>query len=311
MKQLKSRQGLTGEFKRNSALFLMLVPGLILLFIFNYLPLGGIVIAFKDINMAKGIFKSDWAGFSNFEFFVKNPSFPLIVRNTLGYNLIFMLVGNLLSLTVAIGLNELHGKLSRQFYQSIILLPYFLSWVAVSYLVLSFLSMDKGLINTMVLEPLGFEPVSWYQEKKFWPWILTFMNRWRYTGYDSVIYLAALSGLDKTYFEAAQVDGANKWQQITRITIPLVSQVIVIVVLLALGRIFIGDFDLFYTVPRNSGPLFDVTNVMDTFVYRALIQYGNISMAAAAGLFQSVLGFLLIITANSAVRQFDAEKSLF
>lgn len=311
MKKNNNRPGLAGEFKRNSSLFLMLVPGLVLLFLFNYLPLGGIIIAFKDINMAKGILRSDWAGFRNFEFFVKNPSFPLIIRNTLGYNLLFMLVGNLISLTVAIGLNELRRKFSRQFFQSAILLPYFLSWVAISYLVLSFLSMDRGLINTMLLQPLGLDPVSWYQEKQFWPWILTFMNRWRYTGYDSVIYLAALSGLDKTYFEAAQVDGANKWQQITRITIPMISQVIVIVVLLALGRIFIGDFDLFYTVPRNSGPLFDVTNVMDTFVYRALIQYGNISMAAAAGLFQSILGFVLIVTANFVVRKVDADKSLF
>ena len=292
------------------SLLMMIAPGAILLVLFNYLPMLGIFIAFKEPNMALGLLKSPWAGIKNFEFFVKNPDFLLIMRNTIGYNLIFLIVGNIVSLTVAILLNEIRARKASGFYQSVMLLPYFLSWIAISYIVFAFLSMDKGLINTLLVK-LGKSPVQWYSEPKFWPGFLIFMNRWRYTGYDMVIYLAAIVGLDNTLFDAARVDGASKWQQIKYVTLPMLSPIITIVMLLALGRMFIGDFDLFYAVPRNSGPLFPVTQVMDTFVYRALIQYGNVAMAAAAGVFQSIIGFVLIVSANRVVRWIDPEKSLY
>lgn len=299
------------NMRSNWSLLAMLLPGMILLLLFNYLPMAGIVIAFKKMNMALGILKSPWAGFKNFEFFIKNPDFPLIIRNTLGYNLIFLVVGNIVSISAAILLNELRKSRMSNFYQSVMLLPYFISWIAISYIVFAFLSMDKGFVNAAVLEPLGIEPVQWYTEKKAWPPILIFMNRWRYTGYDMVIYLAAIVGIDKTLYEAATVDGAAKFQQIRYVTLPMLSPIIVVVVLLSLGRMFIGDFDLFYAIPRNSGQLFPVTQVMDTFVFRSLVQMGNISMAAAAGVFQSIIGFVLIVSANQAVRLYDPEKSLF
>ena len=289
----------------------MVLPGAVLLVLFNYLPIFGTIIAFKKLNMAKGILKSPWSGFDNFLFFIKNPDFPLIIRNTIGYNLVFLIVGNLVSISAAILLHEINRNKAASFYQSIMLLPYFLSWIAISYIVFAFLSMDKGLINTRLLPALGMKPVSWYSEAKHWPGLLIFMNRWRYTGYDMVIYLAAVVGIDSTMYDAARVDGASKWQQITQITIPMITPIIIVVTLLAFGRMFIGDFDLFFAVPRNSGPLFPATQVMDTFVYRALIQFGNVSMAAAAGLFQSVIGFVLILSANKVIHSIDPEKSLF
>lgn len=299
------------RYSKNLSLILMILPGATFLILFNYLPIFGIVIAFKQLNMAMGILRSPWAGFKNFEFFVRNPDFPLIIRNTIGYNLIFLIVGNLISISAAILLNEIRKSKASGFYQSVMLLPYFLSWIAISYIVFAFLSMDKGFINSGVLTKLGHEPIAWYGEKKFWPWILVFMNRWRYTGYDMVIYLATIVGIDKTMYDAARVDGASKWQQIVNITLPMLAPIIVVLVLLAIGRMFIGDFDLFYAVPRNSGQLFPVTQVMDTFVFRALIQVGNVAMAAAAGLFQSIIGFLLIIFANRVVYWIEPEKSLF
>lgn len=299
------------KFRDNASLIVMLVPGIILLLVFNYLPMAGIVIAFKKINIGLGILRSPWAGFRNFEFFMKSPDFPLIIRNTLGYNITFLIIGNFVSISVAILINEIRKSRMSNFYQSVMLLPYFVSWIAISYIVFAFLSMDKGLVNSSILASLGIEPVAWYSEPKFWPSILVFMNRWRYTGYDMVIYLAAIVGIDGTLYEAAKVDGAKKLQQIKYITLPMLSPIIIVVILLSLGRMFIGDFDLFFVIPKNSGPLFPVTQVMDTYVYRALIQMGDISMAAAAGVFQSLIGFLLIITANQVIRLYDPEKSLF
>lgn len=299
------------HLKDNISLLTMLIPGIVLLLIFNYLPMAGIVIAFKKINIGLGILRSPWAGLKNFEFFVKNPDFGLIIRNTIGYNLIFLVVGNIISISVAILINEIRKRRISNFYQSVMLLPYFISWIAISYIVFAFLSMDKGFINTGLLAKMGFDPISWYSEAKYWPSILIFMNRWRYTGYDMIIYLAAIVGIDHSLYEAAKVDGAKKLQQIFSITIPMLSPIIIVVVTLSLGRMFIGDFDLFFAVPRNSGPLFPVTQVMDTFVYRALIQMGNISMAAAAGVFQSIIGFILIVVANQAIRMYDPDKSLY
>lgn len=299
------------EMQKNKALFLMALPGIVLLILFNYLPMFGLAIAFKNINFAKGFFKSDWYGFKNFEFFIKTPYAFNITRNTIVYNLVFILLGTVVAVSVAVALNELRNQRLKRLYQSIIFLPYFLSWVVISYLVFSFLSSDMGFFNNYLLKWLGIPPISWYGETVYWPFILTFCNLWKYTGYDSVVYLATIVAINPEYYEAAMIDGASKFKQITKVTLPLISPVMIIMVMLGLGRIFYADFGLFFQVPMNTGALFDVTNVLDTYIYRTLVTSGDIGMASAAGLYQSVVGFAIVLISNFALRRYDESKALF
>jgi putative aldouronate transport system permease protein len=299
------------ELAKNKALFLMALPGVLLLFAFNYMPMFGLIIAFKNINYAKGFFRSEWSGLRNFEFFIKTPYAYTITRNTIVYNLIFIAVGTVFAVACAIALHELRNRKLAKVYQSVMFLPYFLSWVVVSYLVFSFLSVDMGFLNNRVLPLLGLGPIEWYGETTYWPAILVLCNLWKYSGYNSVIYLATIVGILPEYFEAATIDGASKFQQIRKITIPLISPVISILVLLGVGRVFFADFGLFFTVPRNTGALFDVTNVIDTYVYRTLINSGDLGMSSAAGLYQAVVGFVLVLASNLLVRRIDPGKALF
>jgi putative aldouronate transport system permease protein len=299
------------ELGKNRVLFLMTLPGVVLLFAFNYLPMFGLIIAFKNMNFSKGFFGSDWYGFRNFEFFIKTPDAYLITRNTIVYNLVFIVVGTVFAVLCALALHELRNRRTAKFYQSIMFLPYFLSWVVVSYLVFSFLSVDMGFINKQILPLFHIEALEWYGGTQYWPPILVFCNLWKYTGYNSVIYLASIVGILPEYFEAATIDGASKLQQIRKITIPLISPVIIIMMLLGVGRVFFADFGLFYQVPRNTGALFNVTNVIDTYVYRALVNSGDIGMSSAAGLYQSIVGFILVLGSNLVVRRIDPTKALF
>lgn len=296
-------------FKNNAALYLMMLPGFLALIANNYLPMGGILLAFKDYNYAKGFWGSDWVGFDNFKYLFSSDQAFIITRNTLLYNLTFILVSVTIALALAIALSELRNQKIAKVYQSVFFLPYFLSWVVVSYLVFSLLSSDMGAINNFLINR-GLEPINWYTEPKFWPWILVTVNTWKWTGYDSIIYLASIVAIDKTYYEAAAVDGATRWQQIRHITIPSIMPVITILTLLKVGRIFYGDFGLFWNIPKNMGVLYNVTNVIDTYVYRALTQSGDIGMAAASGLYQAVVGFVLILTANKIVKMIDPEQAL-
>jgi len=295
----------------NISLLTMLIPGSLALFVFSYLPMAGIFIAFKDINYTKGIFRSPWVGFKNFEFFLKTPDAWIITRNTILYNVGFIVLGTVLSVAAAIALDRMKSRRIGRIYQGVMFLPYFFSWIVISSLVFSFLSADLGFINREILAKLGMEPINWYVEPGAWPFILVFVNLWRYTGYNSVIYLAAISGIDPGYHEAAAVDGATVWQDIRHITLPLLSPVIIILVLLGIGRIFFAEFGLFFQVPQNMGPLFPTTNVIDTYVYRTLINMGDIGMSSAAGLFQSIVGFILVLGSNLIVRRIDPDKSLF
>ena len=295
----------------NLSLLTMLIPGSIALILFSYLPMLGIFIAFKDINYTKGVFRSPWIGFKNFEFFLKTPDAWVITRNTILYNIAFILLGTIFSVAAAIALDRMKSRRLGRLYQGIMFLPYFFSWIVISSLVFSFLSADLGFINREILARFGMEPINWYVEAGAWPSILIFVNLWRYTGYNSVIYLAAISGIDPGYHEAAAVDGATVWQDIRHITLPLLSPVIIILVLLGIGRIFFAEFGLFFQVPQNMGPLFPTTNVIDTYVYRTLINMGDIGMSSAAGLFQSIVGFILVLGSNLIVRRIDPDKSLF
>ncbi|MCR4960483.1 MAG: ABC transporter permease subunit [Lachnospiraceae bacterium] len=288
----------------------MALPGLIYLFINNYMPLPGLVLAFKKYNAKKGIFGSDNVGFKNFKYLFATKDAFVITRNTICYNLAFIVVNTILAIFVAILLSEMISKL-KNLYQCLILLPYMISMVIVSYLVYGFLSTDNGFLNNTLLPLFGKDPINWYMEKKYWPFLLTFVNAWKVVGYNSIIYISTILGIDRGIYESAAIDGAGKWMQIRKITIPLLKPTVIMMTLLAIGRIFYSDFGLFYQVPQNQGALFAVTNTIDTYVYRGLLELGNMSMASAAGLYQSVVGFVLILGANFLVRKFDRDSALF
>lgn len=299
------------SLKRFSALYLMAIPGLIYLFINNYIPMSGIIIAFKNVNWRKGILASPFVGLQNFEFLFKTRDAWIITRNTLLYNVAFIIIGIVLAVGVAILLNEIRSKRAKKVFQTVYLLPYLISIVVVSYLVYAFLSMESGFINNTVLPLLNKPAIHWYTQPRYWPFILILVHSWKAFGYDSIIYYATLVGIDGSLYEAAVIDGANRWQQVKYITLPSLKPTIITLTLLAVGRIFYSDFGLFYQVPMNSGPLIDVTNTIDTYVYRALIQLNDYGMSSAASVYQSLVGFLLVVLANFSVRRFSEENALF
>jgi putative aldouronate transport system permease protein len=300
-----------GKPRKYIALFLMMLPGIVYILINNYLPMFGVVIAFKDYNYSKGIFGSDWVGFQNFEYLFKTADALIITRNTILYNVVFILLNLVIALGVAILLNEVKKKVLTRFYQSVLLLPYLISMVIVGYLVFAMLSLETGFVNKTILPLLGLPDISWYSEAKYWPYILTLVHIWKSAGYLCVIYLAAIIGIDPEYYEAATIDGASKWQQIKSITIPLITPVITVMTLLQIGRIFYSDFGLFYQVPLNAGALQSTTNVIDTYVYRALMTLGDVGMSSAAGLYQSFVGFVLVLLSNCIVRKMNKDNALF
>ena len=297
------------RFYRSLPLYLMFLPGAIYLFIDRYIPMSGLVIAFKKINWRDGILGSKWVGFKNFEYLFKTKDALNITRNTILYNLAFIVLGTLLSISVAIILNEITNKRMKQFYQTVILMPYLISIVVVSYLVFALLSSETGFINNTVLKAFGVDPVSWYTEPKYWSIILVVVHLWKVFGYDTILYYATLVGIDQSYYEAAVVDGANRWQQIIHVTIPNLLPTIITLTLLAIGKIFYSDFGLFYQVPMDSGPLLDATSTIDTYVYRGLITLNDIGMSSAAGVYQSIVGFVLVLLANWAVKKVGGKES--
>ncbi|MCI5585050.1 MAG: ABC transporter permease subunit [Lachnospiraceae bacterium] len=298
------------NLKKSMPLTLMALPGILLMAIFKYLPMSGIILAFKRFNVREGIFGSRFIGWENFKFLFRSSDAWIITRNTLLYNLAFIALDVIFAVTFAIILNELLHKKRAKLFQSIYIAPYFLSWVAVSFVAYAFLSTDNGLLNHL-LSSFGKEPVSWYVQSKWWPLIIIVFEVWKTVGYSTVMYMGALTGIPNDYYEAALVDGATKWQQIRHITIPCLKTMMLVLVTLAIGRIFFSDFGLFYQLPRNSGPLFSTTNVIDTYIYRALKETGDIGMSAAANLYQSVVGFVMVVAVNFIIRRVDKESALF
>lgn len=305
------RGGVLGRVKSSMPLYLMVLPGLIYLIVNNYIPMGGIIIAFKHVNWNKGILGSPWAGFSNFEYLFKTRDAWTITRNTIGYNLAFIILGTIMAIAIAILLSEIRSEGAKKAYQTMYLMPYLISTVVVSYLVFALLSIDSGFLNKTLLPAMGVKPIAWYTEPRHWPVILVITYLWKSFGYNSIIYYATLVGIDYSYYEAAAIDGATRWQQIRFVTLPALRPTIITLTLLAVGRIFYSDFGLFYQVPMNSGPLIDVTNTIDTYVYRGLIQLNDLGMASAAGVYQSLVGFLLVLGANFVVGKLDKENTLF
>ena len=296
--------------KRYIPVYIMALPGIIYLFINNYMPLPGLVLAFKKYSTKKGIWGSPWIGFKNFKYLFKTQDAWIITRNTLGYNILFIFFNVLIAVAVAIILSELTTK-RKKIYQSTILLPHFLSTVIISYLVFAFLSAEHGFLNTRIFPLFGIDPVPWYTETKYWPFILVFVQTWRSVGYSCIVYLSTILGFDREIYEASSIDGASKWQQITKITRPLLKATIIMMVLLAIGRIFYSDFGLFYQVPQRSGILLSVTQTIDTYVYRGLLERNDMPMATAAGVYQSIVGFILVMSANLVVRKIDPDSALF
>ncbi len=298
------------DLRKNGALISMTLPGMIFLFCFAYLPMFGILIAFKDYKYSKGILGSDWVGFNNFAYLFGTRDAWQITFNTLYLNTLFIILGTIASIGLALLMNEVRNKWLNKIFQSTFFFPYLLSWVVVSYMTYALLNVEYGLINKIIAF-FGFDAIEWYTKAQYWPAILVIVNIWKGAGYVSLIYLAGMLGISQEYYEAAKMDGANKLQQIRYITVPLIVPLITFMTLLAIGRIFYADFGLFYNVTRDSGMLYPVTDVIDTYVFRMLRTVGDIGMASAAGFYQAVVGFILVLGSNWVVRRIDEEKSLF
>ena len=303
--------------KKTLVLLTMVAPVAIWLLLLRYLPMGGIVLAFKNYKVnprnpsfISNLLSSKWVEFKNFEFLFKTDSAWVMIRNTLAYNIVFIILGVIIPVAFAIMMNEITRKFFKKAYQTMMFFPYFLSWVVVSYFLNAFLDAQYGMIPAMQ-EAAGHARTSWYTTPGPWPFILTFANLWKNVGYSPVLYLAAITGIDTNQYEAAAIDGATKWQQVLHVTIPHLRTMIAILFIMNVGKIFASDFGLFYNVPMQNGALFSVTQTIDTYVYRAYMATGDPGQSSAAGLLQNVLGFVCILTANGIVKKIDSESSLF
>ncbi|MGN6713051.1 ABC transporter permease [Anaerocolumna jejuensis] len=310
MKREKKQRMTWTQIKQFIPLYIMILPGTVYLFINNYMPMTGIIVAFKKYNKAKGIYKSDWSGLDNFKYLFQKDAW-VIIRNTFFYNVVFLILGTIVGIILAILITDVASKRAKKLYQSAIMLPFLISIIIVSYIVFAFLSAENGIVNKGILEPLGKSAVKWYSEPKYWPFILVLVNLWKGCGYGTLIYIAGIAGIDTAFYEAARLDGATRWQQIKNITVPCLVPAIITLTVMGVGRVFCSDFGLFYQVPQNSGALYNATNTIDTYVYRALMSAGGLGRSAAAGFFQSGVGFLLVMAVNGLVRKFSKENAMF
>lgn len=309
----EKRKGKKRRWNRDDTeLTILALPTTIWYLLFAFLPMFGMIIAFKDFKIngtfVQSLFSSAWVGFKNFEFLFSSRDIWMILRNTILYNIVFIILDIVVPVAAAIAIGQLHSKKAAKVYQTAMFMPYFLSWVVVTALVWAFLSYDKGLVNG-ILESFGADRQQWYMKPTMWPPFLVFMHLWKGVGYGMVVYLATITGIDKTYYEAAGIDGATIWQQIKYITLPLMKTVIIMMFIMAVGRIFYSDFGLFYQVPRDSNSLYDYVYTIDVFVYKQL-KTSTTGMAAAAAFVQSVAGCITILAANAIVRKVDRESAM-
>lgn len=290
-------------------LTLLALPGFILICIFNYVPLYGLLLPFKNYRYNLGILHSPWVGLDNFGFLFKGDVLFRVLKNTVLYNLVFITLGTILAVLIALLLFELSRRFVKV-YQTVLFIPYFISWVVAGFAFRALFDMDYGVFNR-IISAFGGTPILWYNDPKYWPFILVAAAVWKGLGYGSVIYYAALMGIDSEYYDAAKIDGASKFRQALSISVPMIKPIIIMIVILQIGSIFYSDFGLFYNVTLNSTLLYSTTDVIDTFVYRALIDMGDIGMASAAGFFQSIVGFCLVLITNFIVKRINPENSLF
>lgn len=297
-------------FRRNRTLLLMCLPAIAFFFVFSYMPLPGSYVAFTRFDYGKGIFASQFVGFKNFEFLFKSGQLTLLLRNTVLYNLAFILIGNFLQLSFAILLNEVQSRFFKKTAQSMMFLPYFISAVLMSLLVYNLINYDYGFLSTLVRRMGGTMP-RLYSMASAWPLIIILVHLWQSTGYGTVIYFAAITSMDESMMEAARVDGANGFQRIRYITLPCLKPTVIILFLFAIGGILRGNFGLFYNLVGNNSVLFSTTDIIETYVYRAMMNSFNFSQSSAVGLFQSVVGFLIVLSANALVKRMDPDSALF
>lgn len=309
--------GRFSKAKKTLMLLSMVAPGAIWLLLLRYLPMGGIILAFKnykiypkDPTFLNNLIHSKWVSLDNFKFLFTTGDSWVMIRNTLAYNIVFIILGVIIPVAFAIMMSELSKKFVAKTYQTLMFFPYFLSWVVVSYFLNAFIDAQYGLIP-MAQRAAGEAAVSWYTTPGPWPYIIVFANLWKNVGYSTVLYLAAITGIDQTQYEAAAIDGASKWQQILHVTLPNLRTMIAILFILNVGKIFNADFGLFWNVPMQNGALFSVTQVIDTYIYRVLMNTGNIGQSTAAGLLQNIVGFICIIGANAVVKKIDSDSTLF
>ena len=298
------------DLRKNRTLLLMSLPALIVVFVISYMPMPGIVLAFKNYRVAKGIWGSDWVGLNNFQFLLTSGIAWEIIRNTLVLNALFIIAAQVCSLLMSLLMNEIYQTYFAKVYQSILFFPHFVSWVLVGFFTFAFLNSDTGYVNA-ILKSLGQNPVNWYAEPQYWYAILVFVSVWKGLGYFTIIYLAGMLNINPEYYEAARIDGANKLQEAYYISLPLIRPLVIINVLLAIGRIFFANFEFIYNVTRDSSLLLPVVNVIDTFVYRSLASVGNFNLASAAGFFQAIMGLILVLFANALVRRLSRDEALF
>lgn len=294
--------------KKDLPLYLMMLPGFIYLIANNYLPMFGILIAFKKVNFSVGIFKSPWCGFENFEYLFKTKDAFIMIRNTVLYNLVWIALGLVIAVFIAICMAEISSRKAAKVIQPVICFPSMVSAVILSFIVYAFLSTTYGYLNTTIFQN---NPINWYASAKYWPFILTIVHFWQNAGQSSIIYMASIGGIDKSLYESARLDGASKLKQIRYITLPMLRPMIILMLLMSIGRIFNSDFGLFYQVPLGSGLLSSTTQTIDTYVYRALLELNNVGMSSAASVFQAVIGFILVMVSNAIVRKVDSENALF
>jgi putative aldouronate transport system permease protein len=295
--------------RENIALFVLTLPAILYYLIFHYTPMFGIILAFKDYKYSEGILGSSWIGFKNFEYFFTSMDAWRITRNTVSYAAVFIVLGNIAAVSVALLLFEIRGKLALKFYQTAMIMPKFLSWVLVGYMTYALFNPTLGYFNQL-LHFFGLESIDVYSNSKYWPYIIVSVEIWKTVGLSSIIYYAALMSVDPELFEAAKIDGAGRMRQIFAISLPSLSPVLTIIIILAIGNLFRGDFGLFYQIPRDIGVLYPTTDVIDTYVYRGL-RAGDFGISAAVGLFQSVVGLILIVISNWIVTKVKPENSLF
>lgn len=307
---VKKRSGRKVRWKDNLQLLSLSFPAILLLGVFSYWPMFGVVLAFKDYKVPKGIWGSPWAGLKNFEFFFKSQDAWRVTRNTLGLNFLFIVMGILCGVVFALMMFEVKRARHVKVYQTVSIIPSFLSWVAVGYIVYALLDPTKGVVN-QVLGFFGKEGIPWYSEPQYWPVILLITKVWQSVGLGSIIYYAALMGVDNELYEAAEIDGAGKLQKTWFVSLPQIIPVIIIMGILDIGKIFRSDFGLFYNVTRDVGALYPTTDVIDTYVFRALMSQGNIGMSSAVGLFQSVVCFLTLMITNAIVSKLSPDNALF
>jgi putative aldouronate transport system permease protein len=322
MKRMRRKWG-SGEVKRHITYLLMFLPGFLFLLVFNYIPLPGIILAFKDFvtkRPPKGhwlqqpflyslFLENKWVGLDNFKFIFSTPDAWLVIRNTVGYSLIFMIVGLVFTVGLALIISELRQKFAAKVYHTVIFLPYFISWIVVAYVVYGLFA-TNGVFN-QVLKSFNADTVVWYNKPAIWPFVYIIANVWRYTGNGSIIYLATLTGFDQQLYEAAAIDGAGKWQQMLKITLPQLVPIIVLLQILAVGRIFSSDLDMFWSLRNGSGALRDVSLTIDVYVMNALRSGMKFNQSAAADLFKNFVGFVMVLGTNLVVRKTAPELALF